>query len=92
MFTAAMQACEKESQWEQALSLLGVLSNAGWTLDTISFNAAISACEKGEQWDQAKSLREAGMSDDVGSQFKEWAATPPAAPSAMATAMSQADT
>ena len=55
-FSAAFSACEKGGQWEQALSLLKEMQDAGVTPDVISPSAAISACEKGGQWEQALSL------------------------------------
>ena len=46
-FIAAMSTCEKDGQWQHALSLLENIYKAGVTLEVTSLDAAISACEKG---------------------------------------------
>jgi pentatricopeptide repeat protein len=58
-YSAAISACEKGGQWEQALELLREMDSRGIQPNEVSYNAAISACEKGDQWEQAlKLLRE----------------------------------
>merc|ERR1711904_202411 len=69
-FNAAISACEKGGQWEQALALLDKMRKNGVTPpDVISFNAAISACGKGGQWRRAVSLLDempkCGVTPDV---------------------------
>ena len=48
-FSAAISACEKGGQWEQALELLPKMHDTGTTTKVTSFAPAISACEKGGQ-------------------------------------------
>jgi len=55
-YSAAISACEKEGQWQQALILLREMESRGISPGTISYNAAISACEKGGQWQRALAL------------------------------------
>ena len=50
---AAISACEKGNQWQQALHFFDQLTHAAVDPNVISFNAAISSCEKAEQWQQA---------------------------------------
>ncbi|CAJ1370904.1 unnamed protein product, partial [Effrenium voratum] len=52
-FSAAISACEKGLQWQQALHFLQVQEEAGG-MDLVSCNAAISACRK--VWQQALNL------------------------------------
>ena len=54
--SAAISACEKGGEWEQALSLLSSMPGVQVMPIVISCNAAISACEKGDEWKQALSL------------------------------------
>ena len=42
--SAALSACEKAKQWEQAPVLLRKM-----TLQVVCYNATISACDKGKQ-------------------------------------------
>ena len=70
-FSAAISACEKVEQWEQALALLHNMRETGLTAYVIRHTASsavregkavgqcghLSAREKGEQWQQALSLR-----------------------------------
>jgi pentatricopeptide repeat domain-containing protein 1 len=51
-FNAAISACEKGGQWEQALALFQAIPKAKISPNVISYNAAISACEKGERFHQ----------------------------------------
>ena len=53
---AAISACEKGEQWQQALCLLAVMQETDLVPDVITYSAAISACEKGEQLQQALGL------------------------------------
>ena len=39
-------ACEKGSQWEEALVLLSEMASKGVEQDTITYNTAISVCAK----------------------------------------------
>ena len=55
-YSAAISACEKGWQWQQALRLLGDMQIKNIWADTVSYSAAISACEKGWQWQQALRL------------------------------------
>ena len=52
-YSAAISACEKGKQWEEALRLLQQMTCRALTPNEISYNAAISACEKGKQWEEA---------------------------------------
>ena len=47
-YNAAISACEKGKQWEEALRLLQQMTCRTLTPDEISYNAAINACEKGK--------------------------------------------
>ena len=49
-YNAAMSACEKCEQWQQALGLLAETRSANVLPNVITYNAAISACEEWEQW------------------------------------------
>jgi pentatricopeptide repeat protein len=49
-YNATLRACRKGGQWQQALSLLGVMGKATVSPDVISFNASISACKVCGQW------------------------------------------
>ena len=46
-YSAAISACEKGLQCEEALSLLPKMRNSWQEPNVISYNVAISACEKG---------------------------------------------
>ncbi|CAJ1400856.1 unnamed protein product [Effrenium voratum] len=50
---AVISACEKCSQWERAVALLGAM---GPKADVIAFNTAIVACGKGLRWPVAVAL------------------------------------
>jgi pentatricopeptide repeat protein len=52
-YRAAISACEKGEQWQQAFGLLAVMQQSVLVPGVIAYNAAISACEKSEQWQQA---------------------------------------
>ena len=52
-YFAAISACEKGGEWQQALGLLAVTQTADLVPNIITYNAAISACAKGQQWQQA---------------------------------------
>eukprot|EP00439_Symbiodinium_sp_Y106_P085581 s278_g29.t1 len=55
-YNAAISACEKSQEWQQALILLGQAERQRMQLGIISYNAAISACDKGGQWELALHL------------------------------------
>ena len=55
-YSAAISACEKGQQWDQALSLLPEMWSSWLQPNVINYNSATSAYEKGQQWDQALSL------------------------------------
>jgi pentatricopeptide repeat protein len=55
-YNAAISACEKGGQWQQALNLLSLMPEAKVVPNEITYNAAISACEKGGQWQLALNL------------------------------------
>ncbi len=55
-YNAAISACEKGGQWEQAMQLLQQMVKQGITPNVISYNAAISACEKVGQCEHAIKL------------------------------------
>ncbi|CAE8614882.1 unnamed protein product, partial [Polarella glacialis] len=55
-FSAAISACEKGGQWQQALNLLSLMPEASVAPNEITYNATMSACEKGGQWQLALSL------------------------------------
>ena len=46
---AAISACEKGRQWQQALQPMEDMQAKGIPANTITYGAAISACEKGRQ-------------------------------------------
>ena len=48
-YRAAIRACEKGQQPQQALQLLQEMQYKGVVPDVISYKAAISACEKVQQ-------------------------------------------
>jgi len=49
-FSAAISACEKGQQWEQALQLLETMLWLGVEANIITFNAVLSALEKAALW------------------------------------------
>ena len=55
---AAISACEKGEQWQQALELFERMWCESVKRDTITYNSAISAYEKSGQWQQALELFE----------------------------------
>merc|ERR1711918_110689 len=55
-YSAAICACEKGQQWEQALSLLHEVRRSQVKLDVLSFSAGMGAWEKGQRWEQALCL------------------------------------
>ena len=40
-YNAAISACEKAQQWQQALGLLAVMQEAVFVLNVITYNAAL---------------------------------------------------
>eukprot|EP00434_Breviolum_minutum_P017742 symbB.v1.2.015659.t1/scaffold1177.1/size133674/2 len=58
--SAAISACAKGGQWQQAIVLLfEAMARVKIQPNTISYNTTISACEKGGEWQQALVLFEA---------------------------------
>ena len=55
-FSAAISACAKGGQWEEALGLLSEMASEGVLLDTITYSAAILACEEAGAVCQCDSL------------------------------------
>ncbi len=51
-YNAAISACDKGRQWQEALRLVYEMLAKGLTPDVITYNAAIFACEKGSQWQE----------------------------------------
>ena len=45
-YSAAISACEKGKQWEQALNLLQEMARSQLEPDVIIYNSATTACEK----------------------------------------------
>jgi pentatricopeptide repeat protein len=64
-YSAAISACEKGCQWEQALNLLQAMPKAKIRPNVYSYSAAISACERGGQWEQALTLFESMYGSQV---------------------------
>ena len=63
-FSAAISACEKGQQWEQALELLETMLLLGVRANIITFNAVLSALEKAGKWHLALDfleVRELGL-------------------------------
>ena len=58
-YNAAVSACEKGGQWQEAMTLFEAMPKAQIQPNVISYNAGISACEKGGQWQEALALFEA---------------------------------
>ena len=53
IYNAAISACERGEQWQQAFGLLEVMQQAAALPNVVSYYSAISACEKVQQWQQA---------------------------------------
>lgn len=51
---AAITACGKASQWQNAMQLLSHMSSGSMAPDVITYSAAASACER--EWTQALQL------------------------------------
>jgi pentatricopeptide repeat protein len=56
IYSAAISACEKGSQWQRALDLLQEMKDCDIRPVVIIYSAAMSACEKGGQWQRALDL------------------------------------
>ena len=52
-FNTAIRACEKGSQWQQALSLMSEARHRHLQVDVICYNAVMAACSEGTQWQVA---------------------------------------
>ncbi|CAK9056045.1 unnamed protein product, partial [Durusdinium trenchii] len=50
---AALNACEKSTQWLKAIVLLGLMPTSQLKANSTIYNTTISACEKGFTWAQA---------------------------------------
>merc|ERR1719161_1635739 len=57
-YNAAVVACEKAAQWEEAVRLLADMHTARVEPNAMSYTFAISACERSLQWQQAMDLFE----------------------------------
>ena len=55
-YSAAINACAKGRQWEQAMLLLDTMNKNGVPPDCVCFNGAISACARGGHWERALGL------------------------------------
>ena len=55
-FSAAISACGKGGQWEQAWGLFHNMRRTCITANVSSINAAILACKQGGHWEQALAL------------------------------------
>ncbi|CAK9005375.1 unnamed protein product [Durusdinium trenchii] len=51
--SAAMSACERESQWQSAVAILKCMMDDGLQPDVVAYSTATSACEKAWQWQRA---------------------------------------
>ena len=74
-YNAAVSACEKGQQPQQALHLLQDMQLRGLVPNVITYSAAISACEKGQKPQQAlhllQELQLRGLLPDVMRSFRE---------------------
>lgn len=61
-FNIAIRACEKGSQWQQALSLMSEARHRHLQVDVICYNAVMAACSEKTQWQVAVGLFQAGIS------------------------------
>ena len=52
-YNAAISACGKGQQWQQALELFDEMVQKGWEPNMITYSVTISACGKGEQWQRS---------------------------------------
>ena len=52
-YNAAIQACERGGEWEEAIRLFHVMQKVKLPQDTITYNSLVRACEKGGQWQKA---------------------------------------
>jgi len=52
-FNSVLSACEKCSEWQDAMELLTQAPQRGLVPDGITYNAVLSACDKGKQWQLA---------------------------------------
>ena len=53
-----ISACEKGSQWQEALRLLEEMKENNIAPNTVTYNAVISACQKASQWQEVLRLFE----------------------------------
>ena len=52
-YSAAVSACERRQEWEQAVALLADMQRGGPAPNVVTYSAVISACEKAAQWQSA---------------------------------------
>ncbi|CAK0834666.1 unnamed protein product [Prorocentrum cordatum] len=68
-YSACVMACASGDQWQQALSSLGDLRDAGLVPDLFCYNIQSNACSKGGQWQRAlallRELCEASLEPDL---------------------------
>jgi len=55
-FNGLISSCEKASQWEKALLVLGSMQTKMLLESLMGMSATVSACSKGEQWLMALAL------------------------------------
>eukprot|EP00438_Fugacium_kawagutii_P030805 Skav229495 [mRNA] locus=scaffold2455:48355:48795:- [translate_table: standard] len=55
-YSASISACEKGSQWQQALALLQHMPRAQVLPNLYAQNSTISSCEKAMQWQVALAI------------------------------------
>ena len=57
VYTAAIAACTKGGQWEQALRVFEQMAeDPQCAADAVAYNHALSACASAGQWERAQSL------------------------------------
>ena len=56
-YSAAISACEKAGQWQQALLVLDDVERSSLELDIILCNAALSSCAKGSLAERSKAIK-----------------------------------
>lgn len=95
VYHAAMDACSKGGQWQQACTLLVAMESAGFEPGTRAYNLVIAACARARRWREAlrllEQMIEAGVEADVISygtaiaaceRSRNWQASPPLAAAA----------
>ena len=64
-YNAAINACEKASEWTRLLDLWSTMQRDGVKPNTNSYNAAINACEKASEWTSLLDLRSSMQHDGM---------------------------